>query len=130
VAFHYRMAASEEEALAAIRSAIEGSEAAPHFRMQEGRKVIELRPPLAIDKGTAARSLLERMRARSVLAMGDDSTDVDMFRAVRSLDLRNAVVAVRNEEATREVLANADYFVQGVEGVEWLLGELLRAIRG
>jgi trehalose 6-phosphate phosphatase len=126
VAFHYRMAASEDDARAAIRLAIAGSEAASRFRVQEGRKVIELRPPLDIDKGTAARALVARMGARSVLAMGDDATDVDLFRAVREMDVRSAIVAVRNEEATPEVLANADYFVEGVAGVEWLLGELVR----
>ena len=31
-------------------------------------------------------------------------------------------VAVWSEEVAPEVMANADYYVEGVPGVEWLLG--------
>lgn len=129
LAFHYRRADVEADALAAIRSAIAGSEAAKHFRVQEGRKVYELRPPLQINKGTAARSLTERMGAKAVLAMGDDVTDLQMFEAVRAMGVPSAVVGVWNEESP-EVVESADYFVRGVPGVEWLLEELVRVTGG
>ena len=38
-------------------------------------------------------------------------------------------VAVESSEATEELLAGADYSVDGVAGVEWLLGEIARVIR-
>ena len=129
LAFHYRRADVEDDALASIRAAIASSEAAKHFRVQEGRKVYELRPPLEINKGTAARSLAERMGAKAVLAMGDDVTDVQMFEAVREMRVPSVVIGVWNEESP-EVVKCADYFVRGVPGVEWLLEELVRAIRG
>jgi trehalose 6-phosphate phosphatase len=132
VAFHYRRANSEEEARAAIQAAIAASEAAAHFRVQEGRKVIELRPPLAIDKGTAVVTLIRRIGAKSVLAIGDDTTDLDMFRGVRDLreaGLAGASVAVWSDEVEPLVLESADYFVRGVAGVEWLLEELAKALR-
>ncbi len=84
VAFHYRTAESESEARAAIADFVSGSAAAAHFQVHEGRKVIELRPPLDVHKGTAAELLIGRMGAKSVLAIGDDVTDLDMFRAVHS----------------------------------------------
>lgn len=53
-----------------------------------GKEVLELRPPVEIDKGTAAILLAEELGAlsdsASVLCAGDDRTDEDMFRAVRS----------------------------------------------
>ena len=128
LAFHYRRSDDEGGALAAIKLAVARSEAARRFRVQEGRKVYELRPPLAIDKGTAARSLAERMGAAAVLAMGDDVTDLRMFEEVRGMALPGAVIGVWNEEAP-EVVESADWFVRGVTGVEWLLGELVGAIR-
>jgi trehalose 6-phosphate phosphatase len=132
VAFHYRMSEDEDAARVAIESVIGSSEAARNFRLQQGRKVIELRPPLAIDKGTAAETLVMRMGARSVLAMGDDVTDIDMFRAVRGLQTKGfatATVSVWSDEVEPQVLASTDYFVRGVEGVEWLLEEIVRALR-
>ena len=131
VAFHYRRANSDEEARAAIRAAVAASEAAAHFRVQEGRKVIELRPPLAIDKGTAVGTLVRQTGAKSVLAIGDDTTDLDMFRGVRDLreaGISGASVAVWSDEVEALVLESTDYFVRGVEGVEWLLEELAKAL--
>ena len=133
LAFHYRQAVDEGKARAAIAAAIGASEAARAFRVTEGRKVIELRPPLAIDKGTALAGLVARLGVQAVICMGDDQTDIDMFRGVDQLrrgGLPGVTVAVNSEEATSELLAAADYWVQGVPGVEWLLRELLRALPG
>lgn len=132
VAFHYRMAEEENAAQAAIERAIEASESARNFRVQQGRKVIELRPPLAIDKGTAVEALAERMGAQSVLTMGDDATDLDMFRGVRDLRERGTPgvsVSVWSYEIQPVVLESTDYFVRGVEGVEWMLEEIVKALR-
>ncbi len=99
--------------------------------MYEGRKVIELRPPLAVDKGTAVVRLAERLGLGAALALGDDITDVDMFRGVEELKQRGlagASVAVWSEEANPMLLEVTDYFVKGVGGVVWLLGEMAAAL--
>ncbi len=53
-----------------------------------GKKILELRPPVNIDKGSAAVELATSLGAlgdgTSLLAAGDDSTDEDMFRALRN----------------------------------------------
>jgi trehalose-phosphatase len=130
IAFHYRMAESEDRAVAAIGVAISGSASAGLFRVQEGRKVIELRPPLPIDKGTAARDLVRAMSAAAVICMGDDTTDIDMFRAVGELGggVASTAIAVLSAETDPRLQQAADYSVRGVDGVEWLLEEMLRAI--
>jgi trehalose 6-phosphate synthase/phosphatase len=47
----------------------------------DGNKVIEIRVA-GIDKGAAARKLVDETAAEFVLAIGDDKTDEDMFRAL------------------------------------------------
>jgi trehalose-phosphatase len=128
LALHYRLAESEEDAVQAIEAAIERSPAAREFRVHHARKVIELRPPLPINKGTAARDFLGRMEPGAVICLGDDATDIDMFRAVRSTGVPSALVAVANSEE-RGVLDEADYWVAGVDGVEALLEAVVTAIQ-
>jgi trehalose 6-phosphate phosphatase len=93
--------------------------------------VIELRPPLDVNKGTAVETLAGRLGVRGVICLGDDITDIDMFAAtlrLRSQGLMTAAVAVASEEAAPGVAEAADYTVDGVEGVEWLLAEVVRAL--
>jgi trehalose-phosphatase len=127
IALHYRNAPSETEAIAAIEAAIQRSPTARGFTVQHSRKVIELRPPLPLNKGTAAATLLAHIAPAAVVCMGDDITDIDMFRIVRASGIPAAIVAVANDEEAG-VLAEADYFVRGVEGVERLLEEILKAL--
>lgn len=131
VALHYRLAEDAVAAREAILAAIQASTAAGAFRVQEGKRVIELRPPLPVDKGTAMRQLAERYHLRGVLYLGDDATDRDAFQAVRELegqDISGASVAVEGAETPPALLEAADYSLPGIGGVEWLLGELLTAI--
>jgi trehalose 6-phosphate phosphatase len=133
VAFHYRRAGSSETARAAISRAIGSPTAVERFVVLEGRKVFELRPKIDVNKGTAARVLASRLGVKSVLSLGDDRTDIDMFHAVSALSregLAEASVAVLSPEVPPDVLEAADYSVDGVAGVEWLLGEVLTAAGG
>ena len=57
-----------------------------------GRKVLEIRPPVQVDKGQAVRELLRETPVRAALFGGDDATDLDVFdllgelRSAGSLD--------------------------------------------
>jgi trehalose 6-phosphate phosphatase len=131
IAFHYRKAADAEAARDLILAAIGGSPTAQAFAIYEGRKVIELRPPLPIDKGTAVAALAPQLGAGGVICLGDDMTDLDMFRGVEELRRAGTPgvnIAVYSDEAAPELLRVTGYYVNGVEGVEWLLGEVLRAL--
>ena len=132
LAFHYRNAAGEKVARKAIMAAIERSSTATGFGVYEGRKVIELRPALEINKGTAIVHLAGRLGVRSVIAIGDDMTDVDMFRGVEELRRKGtpgATISVWSEEAPEALFEETDYYVSGVAGVEWLLDSILTALR-
>ncbi|MBE7437444.1 MAG: bifunctional alpha,alpha-trehalose-phosphate synthase (UDP-forming)/trehalose-phosphatase [Spirochaetales bacterium] len=50
----------------------------------DGNKVIEVRMT-GVDKGHAARRLVEHFRPEYILAIGDDKTDEDMFQAIGAL---------------------------------------------
>lgn len=131
LAVHYRRAGDREAARRAVLAAIAACPAAARFRVEEGRMVVELRPPLPADKGTALVELVRRLRLRAFLCLGDDRTDVDMFRAAAQLrrqGLAAASLAVRSEEAAPELLDSADYWLEGVRGVEALLRGLLTAL--
>jgi trehalose 6-phosphate synthase/phosphatase len=47
----------------------------------EGKKVVEVRSA-GVDKGTAAMGLIQRLKPDFILAVGDDQTDEDVFRAL------------------------------------------------
>jgi trehalose 6-phosphate phosphatase len=72
--------------------------------------VLEIRPPVAADKGTAVRSLLADAGLRRALYAGDDTTDLDGFRALDGLDLA-VRVAVATDEGPAELRATADVTV-------------------
>ena len=60
--------------------------------------IVEVRPVGLGDKGSATRAIVDRFGLRGVLVMGDDVTDLDMFRAVDELRgagrLRGAIIGV------------------------------------
>jgi len=100
------------------------------LRITVGRGVVEARPPIRADKGTAVRALVEEYRPRKAMFLGDDTTDLDAFRALAALREEGALdeilrVGVRSDEGPPEIVTEADIVVDGVEGV----GEVLRALR-
>jgi len=74
-----------------------------------GKKVLELRPPVAINKGTAVLWLADRVGGlaphASVLYAGDDATDEDAFLALRSRMSRAVTIHVDGGEGSPETFA-------------------------
>jgi len=86
-----------------------------------GRKVLEIRPPVEIDKGSALAALLSDRGIATALYGGDDRTDVDAFRRLRAMardgELRAAAcIGIESREGPPEVVAEADAVVGGPEG--------------
>ena len=129
VAFHWRGAPDEDAARAAI-DAIAARAEASGLRTHWGRKVLEVRPPVRIDKGAGVKSFLEGVDVDAALYVGDDATDLDAFRALTELvssgRLSRAVrVGVASEEGPEAIVSEADVVVDGPEGVKELLQYLL-----
>ncbi len=54
------------------------------FAVHWGRKVLEVRPPVAFDKGLGIDALLGGDVVAAAVYVGDDTTDLDAFRALRA----------------------------------------------
>ena len=130
VAFHWRGAPDEDSARAAIDAIAERAQAAG-LRTHWGRKVLEVRPPIKIDKGAGIRNFLAKYgeQIESALYVGDDRTDLDAFRALSKLveegKLTRALrVGVGSSEGPSELIGEAEIVVDGPEGVRELLSLL------
>ena len=122
VSFHWRTA-PEEHAAVAVLERLATRAAAEGLVPRWGRKVLEVRPPLRADKGTAVTALLAAADLRRALYAGDDTTDLDAFRALEGLEL-GVRLAVASAEGPPELRGAADVVVGSPEE----LLELLRSL--
>ncbi|HEY0735265.1 MAG TPA: trehalose-phosphatase [Herpetosiphonaceae bacterium] len=127
-AIHYRLAEQTEQAERLIGNILQELVAQHGLILRPGRMVWELRPPLMIDKGTAARRLVAEFALRSVIFLGDDHTDADAFCVLRELQDQGICatlnVGVAGAETPAAVRERADVLVEGVAGVERLLAQI------
>ena len=124
LAIHYRQCPDRERARRAIREKIATSGVANEFRTLEGRMVVELRPPLRVNKGTAVNALRESYRLRGGIYLGDDASDLDAFRVMHQRGF--SALGVIADETPDEVAREADFTLNGVGDVarflKWLSG--------
>jgi trehalose 6-phosphate phosphatase len=128
-AFHWRGAPDEDVAAAAVAD-IARLAKEEGFIVHWGRKVLEVRPPIVLDKGLGIAALLRGSPVAEALYVGDDTTDLDAFRGLRELVqsglLAGALcVAAGSEESPAELTEQADLTVDGTGGVRELLEALL-----
>ena len=130
-AFHWRGAPDEEAAHQAVQGLADQA-VAQGLGIHWGRKVLEVRPPVALDKGLGIKRLLSGRAVAAAVYVGDDTTDLDAFRGLRALvdagELAYALcVGVSSDETPQELVDEADVVVEGTAGVRELLGALLDA---
>jgi trehalose 6-phosphate phosphatase len=129
VAFHWR-GSPDEDAAAEVMRGVAGAAEDAGLAIHWGKKVLEIRPPVALDKGRAVHRLLREADVDVALYAGDDHTDLDAFRGLRECveagRLEQAVcVGVRADETPAELEEAADVLVDGTRGVRQLLEALL-----
>jgi trehalose 6-phosphate synthase/phosphatase len=94
------------------------------FRITNGKKVMEIRPHAAWNKGQAVAQIMElRGRGMMPVYVGDDTTDEDAYRAIKGCGISVSVGAN----------AECDYYLQGQEEVgvflDWIADILSRSSR-
>jgi trehalose 6-phosphate phosphatase len=123
VTVHWRTAPDAESWASA---AVAAESEATGLRSHRGRMSLELRPPLAIDKGSVVRSLLRGCTAACYF--GDDLGDLPAFAALAEATAEDGTatvaVAVADDESPPEVLEAADVVLRGpgqaLAALEWL----------
>jgi trehalose 6-phosphate phosphatase len=128
-AYHWRGAPDEAAAEEGVREVAERAEEAG-FVIHWGRKVLEVRPPVDLNKGRGVEHLLADADLDAALYAGDDKTDLDAFEGLRKLvaesRLQSAVcVGVRSDETPAELETQSDVLVDGPAGVRALLAALV-----
>ena len=126
---HYRLATDPNAARTAILDFLAAQGRTKGLGVSEGKRVVEVRPPIELSKGTSLARIVQQRSLAAAIAIGDDMTDVDMLRAVSTLTGSGALqtglsIAVRGEEAPPALLEAADYCVDGTEGVARFLRQL------
>ena len=98
------------------------------LRVSEGKRIFEIKPPALIDKGTAVLGLAERLTSErdgaSIVFAGDDITDEDAIRALRSHHPRAVTIRVVGEENPP---TEAEFSLHGTEAMRQFLEELARS---
>jgi trehalose-phosphatase len=94
------------------------------FRITTGKKVMEIRPRAAWNKGQAVARIMElRGRGMMPIYVGDDTTDEDAFRAIKGCGISVSIGAN----------AESDYYLRGQEEVgsflDWIADVLSRRSR-
>ena len=123
---HYRLASDPEETRQKLLAILAEPARRVNMSLSEGKRMVEVRVPLAIDKGQALLRFARRYNLRGVLFAGDDRTDLDAALAIPRLRAEGVAalsVVVRHPDTLPELLRAADIVVQGVPGMIALLAE-------
>ncbi|MBF6589659.1 MAG: trehalose-phosphatase [Ktedonobacterales bacterium] len=130
---HFRLTADPAQARAAAAHALEGAAREHGLRITRGKLVLEVRPPLALHKGTAVAELVRTHGLNGALYLGDDRTDLDAFEALRELSMDDTFqgysVAVAHAETPADLLRAADLALADIESVPAFLRWLLTRAR-
>lgn len=134
---HYRRASDPAATLAVLEERILAPARELGLAVTTGHRLVELRPPEPVDKGTAVLSLLAGTESSGrpvgvALFLGDDLTDCHGFGAVHDWarareGRRGLAVAALTDETPPQVRDEADVWVAATPGIAEVLRRLRRA---
>lgn len=119
---HRRLRPADRPALQALVRALRQGPEAAAVEWKRGRQVWEVLPRAAWDKGRAAQYIAARTGATLAVAVGDDRTDEDMFRAI---DGTGVTIRIGRSRTSR-----AAYHLARQSELSRLLSELLARLAG
>jgi len=127
VAVHWRQAPDRAAAADEVRRVTARIAAETGLRLEPGKLVEELRPPLDVDKGSAVSALMATEKLTTIAYAGDDLGDIPALLAVREAG-GYALVVDHGSETDRRLLKLADQICDGTEGFAVWLADLADTI--
>jgi len=129
ISIHYRKCKLHEDTRKKIIEAINNSIDPGEFKLSEGRKLVELKPPISRDKGFIVEKIIEKYDLKRIIYLGDDVTDFDAFTKLKELDksgrIKTASILVLSNEIPDYVKRSSLFYVRNVDEVQrffkWLL---------
>jgi len=126
---HYRLCKTSDEARQKALEIIHSIKGSKNLKITEGRKAIEIRPPVGQDKGTVLQKFISDNHIKKIVYLGDDVTDADAFNKLKELKgagkVNSVGIVVVSEEVPELVKENASFYVNGVDEVQkffnWIL---------
>jgi trehalose 6-phosphate phosphatase len=122
---HYRLADEPYAARRELLEVLARCAQASGLRLEEGRMVLNLLPPLTVTKGSAVRWLAKEHGLSQLVYLGDDVTDAHAFRVLKALndttDMTTLSIGVVGAETPISVRQLADEHLPNVEAVADLL---------
>jgi trehalose 6-phosphate phosphatase len=128
---HYRGAAHPEQTREKLLALLTEPTHQLGMRLGEGKRIVEVLSPLAVNKGQSLRSYVQRFDLRGLVFAGDDRTDLDAVlesERLRAEGIATLAIVVRHNDTLPELLARADLIVDGVEGMVELLQEITNKV--
>ncbi len=128
---HYRLASDPEEAHEKIWAILEEPARRVNMRLNDGKRIVEIRVPLEVHKGQALRRFVQRFDLKGVVFAGDDRTDYDAVVEVEKLrddGIAALAIVVQHADTLPEMLEHADIVVQEVEGMVGLLQQIVEKL--
>lgn len=129
LSIHYRLAARPD--IPRIADVVHSVGRELGLAVTRGKEVLELRPPMTINKGTASVLFARKIgtpTTGSALYIGDDRTDEDAFRALREEFAQAVTVRVGDPEHGEETFA--EFRVETTDEVRRFLEAVTGVRRG
>ena len=127
---HYRLAEDPDQARRDLLEILARCALTSGLRLEEGRRVLNLLPPLTVTKGSAVSWLAREHGLDRLVYLGDDVTDAHAFKALGVMRtsglVRTLSIGVVGPETPSRVRQLADASVPSAEAV----AELLWAVSG
>jgi trehalose 6-phosphate phosphatase len=118
---HYRLCPDPEEAHERILNILKEEGCVEGLKVTEGRKIIEIRPPVGFDKGQIIEKLVDENNLDKVIYLGDDVTDADAFGKLRELnnkgEIKGVGVLIISDEIPPGLKESANFYLNSVDEV-------------
>ena len=124
---HHRQAPPDAEP--ALRDALTAIAIHEGLVLTGGKKVFEIRPPVRIDKGSAAVALVRQLGGDGGVALyaGDDRTDEDAFVALRDASPGAVTIRVGSPDGEAAAVSAAEFLLPDVGAMQDFLVALAAA---